>query len=174
MPLSDSLAAPPRPRSPVRTATLALLGLLALALAACNTGSGGNQAPSIGALQDRTTTLGEPLDVTLSLTDEDLGTLTVSATSSNQSVVADADLSVTGTGSSRQLSVTPSSTTAGTSTITVTAEDAEGSSATSSFALEVTEPFGRTPTTLENTNAVPMGVSVAISSEYAAVGAFES
>ena len=174
MPLSDQLAVSARPRNLKRTATLAVIGLAALVLAACNNGSGDNQAPTIGALPDRSTTLGEPLEVTLQLTDENLGSLAVSATSSNQSVVANANLAVTGSGSSRHLTVTPSSTTTGTTTITVSAQDAEGSTATRSFALEVSEPFGQTPSTLENSNAVPMGVSVGISAEYAAVGAFES
>ncbi|NKB17040.1 MAG: hypothetical protein HC770_01145 [Pseudanabaena sp. CRU_2_10] len=68
---------------------------------------------------DPAKTLG--IDFTLSDSDTPVGNLTVTVTSSNQSVVTDANLTLTGTGASRNLKVNP--TGVGLADITVTVSD---------------------------------------------------
>ncbi|MCW2497139.1 MAG: hypothetical protein JWQ77_3063, partial [Jatrophihabitans sp.] len=85
------------------------------------------------ALNDPT----NPTD-TLTLADATLdpGTLTVTATSSNQAVAADAGISITGTGAVRTLSVTPAGA-VGDATITLTVSGSDGTSSTSTVQYAV-------------------------------------
>jgi hypothetical protein len=73
--------------------------------------------------------------------DESGQTITFTAVSDDQAVIADASISVSGTGATRTLVYTPVAEANGPATITVTADDgqASSSSATDSFVVTVTE-----------------------------------
>ena len=100
--------------------------LLTVLVAACGGGSDptpgnpapSNASPSVGALEDRMLTVGDELQVAVSVTDPDAAqTHTVTATSSNADVVA---VAVSGT------TLTLAAQAAGTATVTVTARDSSG------------------------------------------------
>ena len=96
--------------------------------------------PSIEDIANQTTDEDTPKGVTFNLGD-DTGVLisTVTATSSNTTLVpnAPANLSFTGSGGSRTLTITPASNQSGTTTITVTVTATNGRTATDTFDLTV-------------------------------------
>ncbi len=99
-----------------------------------------NDAPTIGTVADRTieedSNTGS-IGIALSDVDTDVNTLTVSASSSNETLVPSSGIVIAGTGANRTLVITPASNQFGTSTITVTVSD--GSlSAIQTFLLTVT------------------------------------
>ncbi len=77
----------------------------------------------VSASLNDTTDPAKTLGIDFNLTDPDtaVGSLVVSATSSNQSVVANSDLALSGTGATRKLKITPKAK--GTADITVTVSD---------------------------------------------------
>ncbi len=101
--------------------------------------------PSLEDITDQTTNEDTPKNVVFNLGD-DTGTLitgaggSVTATSSNTTLVpnAPANLSVSGSGGSRTLQITPAATQSGTTTITVTVTATNGRTATDTFDLTVT------------------------------------
>src|SRR5262249_8279651 len=68
------------------------------------------------------------------------GSWTVTATSSNQSLVPDGNIVVGGSGLNRNLTITPAAGQTGTATVTVTVTDAYGGSGTRHSALAVLPP----------------------------------
>ncbi len=96
--------------------------------------------PSIEDIANQTTNEDTPKGVTFNLGD-DTGALiaSVTATSSNTTLVpnAPANLSFTGSGGSRTLTITPASNQSGTTTITVTVTATNGRTATDTFDLTV-------------------------------------
>lgn len=98
-----------------------------------------NDVPTITNVVDKTHWNGVPNPTTaISLTDVDtaLGSLTVTASSSDQSIVPNGGLVLTGTNGSRTLAITPQSNAAGTTTITLSVNDGT-ISANDTFVLTV-------------------------------------
>ena len=100
-----------------------------------------NSPPTISSIGDQSIdqdqTLG-PIDFSISDAETASGSLTVTASSSNQSLVDNDDISLGGSGSNRNITVTPLSGEFGTVTITITVSD--GTDQTSeSFILDVDE-----------------------------------
>lgn len=155
------------PRTLRRAAHAALVAAGALAVVACNGGGPTNQAPSLAAIADQRTTLGEPVSVSVAVTDEEAATVQVTAASSNEQVVPLSGLAVTGAGASRTLTVTPGSTTPGTAVVTVTATDAGGRSSTRQFEVVVDHPFAGEPQLLTPQNGDPVGMAVAMHGDVA-------
>jgi hypothetical protein len=87
-----------------------------------------NDAPELSAFMDETinvnSTLG-PILFTVADIDDAAANLTVTAESSNTTLVPNANISIVGTGSERTLSLTPAAGQTGTTTITVTVDDGE-------------------------------------------------
>lgn len=82
-----------------------------------------SSAPVVTAITAKSMTEDIPIQVPVSATDPDSATLTWTATSSVQGVVANAGLSIPGTGLSATLTITPVANASGTTVITVTAND---------------------------------------------------
>ena len=99
-----------------------------------------NDPPTISDVADQTTTEDTAtgsLAVTVGDVETPAGSLTVTATSSNQALVPDANVVIGGSGAARTVTVTPAANQSGTATITVTVSD--GTTTTSdTFVLTVT------------------------------------
>ena len=157
-----------------RSLPFLVVPLAALAVVACSGGSATDGPPSLSVIDDRQTTLGEPIVLAFTVSDEAPETVTVTATSSTQEVVPDSGLAVTGTGGGRTLTVTPSSSDTGTTTITLTATDAGGQTGTREFAVVVAEPFQGEPQVLAPQGGDPIGLAVAIDGERIVAGGLQS
>ena len=100
-----------------------------------------NTAPTIGAISDQTTledTATGAIPFTVGDVETEMGSPTVTATSSDISVVPADGIVLGGSGANRTITLSPVANASGTSTITVTVTDGGGLSATRSFALTVT------------------------------------
>jgi mRNA-degrading endonuclease HigB of HigAB toxin-antitoxin module len=100
-----------------------------------------NDVPTISAIADRTTqedTATGTIAFTVGDVETAVGSLTVTATSSDLGVVPAGGIALGGSGASRTLTLSPVANASGTSTITVTVTDAGGASATRSFLVTVT------------------------------------
>jgi YVTN family beta-propeller protein len=100
-----------------------------------------NDAPTISSIGAQSVPENTPLDpiaFTVGDIDNDVDSLTVTATSSNQSVVPDANLVIGGSGASRTIAAMPLVGVRGDTTITLTVSDGTGT-ATTSFTLSVVE-----------------------------------
>ena len=98
-----------------------------------------NTAPTISSIANRTITAGEstgPLAFTVSDPETSAGSLTVSGSSSNPTLVPNSGIVFAGSGSSRTVAVTPAANQTGTATISVTVSDGSLSTGTS-FVLTV-------------------------------------
>ena len=107
-----------------------------------------NTAPTITAISGQTTaedTATSAIAFTVGDVETAVGSLTVTATSSNLGVVATNGIALGGSGASRTITLSPVANASGTSTIMVTVTDAGGASATNSFVLIVT-PVPDVPT----------------------------
>ena len=84
-----------------------------------------NQTPTITTVANQVThnTLVGPVSFTVDDADDEVSTLTVTATSSDQTVVADADIAVGGTGANRSVALMPTLNVAGSATITLQVTD---------------------------------------------------
>ncbi len=108
-----------------------------------------NDPPTISDIANQSTTTGTavgPLSFTIGDVETAAASLTVSATSSNLTLVPTASIVFGGSGAARTVSVTPAASQTGTATITVTVSDGSGS-ASDAFVLTVTAPGPKTPTT---------------------------
>lgn len=162
------------PRTYRLSARGSLVLAAALALVACNGGPGVvDEAPSLAAIPDQSTTLGEPVEVAVTVTDEEPGTVDLTATSSDEQVVPAAGLALSGAGEDRTLTVTPGSVTPGTAVVTVTATDGGGKSSSVEFEVVVDRPFAGEPALLTPQNADLIGTSVAIDGGVAVAGGIE-
>ncbi len=103
-----------------------------------------NDAPTITPISDTTTTVDTPtgaIPFTIGDIDTAVGELTLTATSSDTSVVAEAQIVIAGTGADRTVTLTPAPGAEGSTTITITVSDGELQASTS-FTLTVTrQPF---------------------------------
>ncbi len=85
-----------------------------------------NDAPTVVGIADQTLMVGqasEALALTVGDIDNDVATLTVTATSSNTNLVPDANIVFGGSGANRTVTVTPLPGVTGTTTITITVDD---------------------------------------------------
>jgi uncharacterized repeat protein (TIGR01451 family) len=92
---------------------------------------------SVENITDKATDEDTPLSFSFNVGDASLVT-SVTATSSNTTLVPNANLSVTGAGSTRTLQITPASNLSGTTTITVVVSGDNAQSMTDTFVLTVT------------------------------------
>jgi hypothetical protein len=124
-------------------------------------GGGSNTPPTISDIPNQTTPLGTPLGpVTFTIGDAETpaANLTVSARSSNQSLVSDSGILFGGTGNTRSMIITPNSVPSGTTTITVTVSD--GSLvASDSFVLTVGGSGGNAAPTITDIPNQTTGIS---------------
>jgi PKD repeat protein len=100
-----------------------------------------NTAPGVEDIPNQTTTWGTPVgpvSFTVSDAETAAGALTVTATSSNQTVLPDANISLGGSGATRTITLTPVVGQAGTATVTVSVEDGGALSTQDTFTLTVT------------------------------------
>jgi uncharacterized repeat protein (TIGR01451 family) len=107
-----------------------------------------NDDPTIGTITNQSSnanTAVGPLAFTVGDIDNDVADLTLSATSSNQAVVANAGITFGGNGANRTITITPVADQGGQTTITVTVNDGAATASTS-FVLTVAPPTE--PTTL--------------------------
>jgi len=115
-----------------------------------------NTAPTITSLSAQTTpqnTMTTAQSFTIDDAETAAGTLTVTGSSSNTSLVANSSITISGSGASRSVTVSPATNQTGTVTITVTVSD--GSlSATSSFVLTIT-PSAPTITNVTHSPSAP-------------------
>ena len=122
-----------------------MLRLIAISLAAgivlggCSGGGSPNRAPVVAPVMDVTISANEtsaaiPITVT---DDEATGALSVTASSSDQNVIADQGLVIMGTGGNLSLTVTPNPAVLGAATIQIRAADAEGGTGITSFTVNV-------------------------------------
>jgi len=89
-----------------------------------------NRLPTITGISNLVTTVGAtipPIPFTIGDAETAASSLTVSATSTNQSLIVDADIIVSGSGASRTLNLAPLPTQTGMSEITVTVSDGQAS-----------------------------------------------
>ncbi len=96
--------------------------------------SGGNTPPTISTVASQTLTAGGtagPLAFTVSDAQVSAGSLTVTGSSSNPTLVPNANIVLGGSGSSRTVTVTPASGQTGTATITLTVSDGSLTASTS-------------------------------------------
>jgi hypothetical protein len=95
-------------------------------------------APIINQITTQNTTLG-PLPITLADLNNDVGSLIISASSSNQSLVPDANIILSGSGANRTLTITPAKVSINEPTdVTITVSVSDGAATTStSFTLTV-------------------------------------
>jgi hypothetical protein len=121
-----------------------------------------NDAPTITAIENQSTRQAPvgPVDFAVADVDDLAGDLVVTATSSDQSVIADANLLIEGAGADRTITLTPSG--AGTATITVTVDDGAATGETA-FAFEVTNQAPTAnPDSYVATGNTPLAVSAAL------------
>ena len=139
---------------------------------------------ALSDIPDQTGLPGVATEVSFTITAETPEAVTLTASSSDQAVIADAGLSLSGEGESRTLSITPSEDSLGSSAeITVSAET-DDESADTSFTFTVGEgeepegpgpstgtPFGGTPAVVSSAELDGFGSAIAIQGDYALVGA---
>lgn len=133
-----------------------------------------NEAPSLADVENVRTLQGEAVEVPLVIRDEEAGTVTIEARSSDETLVAADDAEVTGEGADRLLRVTPARFGVGRVVLTLVARDAEGLEGRTSFELEVRRPFDvQLPalTAGDGSEGSFFGTSVALDGDYAVVGA---
>lgn len=121
----------------------------------------GNLSGVVGDATDPGQFIG--VDFTIDDTDTPVGNLTVTATSSNQTVVPAANLNLTGSGATRNLKITPASV--GYSTITVTVSDGV-SSANYVINYAASVPSNTTATTRWHTGKADASTAVAVDADY--------
>lgn len=98
-------------------------------------------APTLRAIINLTTPRNTPISMQFVASDENLGTLQLSASSSNQPLFPNSNLALFGTGTLRTITMTPAFNQLGVSTITITAINQQGQTATLDFTVTVTPPL---------------------------------
>jgi hypothetical protein len=119
-----------------------LVALVGLLVAACGgtdySAPRANVAPTISAIADQSAVANQksgPIAFTVS--DEQTGNLSVSASSDNQQIIPDSEIELGGSGSARTLAVTPVIDSLGDAYVTVFATDQQGLTASASFLLTI-------------------------------------
>lgn len=104
-----------------------------------------NDPPTISIIGNQTVAEDATLSgVAFTVSDPENDPLTISATSSNTTILANTDIQISGTGGNRTLSLKPRPNAFGDVTVTVTANDGNGGTDQESFTLSVT-PVGDAP-----------------------------
>ena len=120
----------------------------------CESSAPVNTAPAISSMGDQeideNTTLG-PLNFTVGDSETDANTLTVTATSGNQSLLANEDIVLGGNGTQRTITLTPKSDETGTTEITLKVSDGNKETSTS-FSVTVNDVIVNTPPTITGIN----------------------
>jgi hypothetical protein len=101
-----------------------------------------NDAPTITSIANQATSMGTsvgPINFTVGDVETAAGSLPLSGSSSNQTLVPNGNINFGGSGANRTVTVTPATGQTGTATITVTVSDGQASTPTS-FALTVNAP----------------------------------
>lgn len=120
--------------------------LIATLIGALVAGCGGSNSaappgpvvPTVSAVADQNTTAnGDSAPITFTVSASDLASLTIVASSDNQTIVPDSGLVLAGSGSSRSVTVSPVIDRLGDAFITIVATDQDGLSASASFLLTV-------------------------------------
>jgi hypothetical protein len=100
-----------------------------------------NAPPAISNIADQTIAFNSTTGpIAFTIVDERVGTVTLSGSSSNTTLVPTANIVFGGSGAARTVTVIPALGQFGSATITVTATDATGGSTSDSFVLTVTAP----------------------------------
>lgn len=100
-----------------------------------------NDAPTISAISDQSTPENTPtgaIAFTIGDSDNAVGTLIVSGTSGNTTLVPDANIVFGGSGANRTVTLTPAANQSGTTTITITVSDGTATASTN-FTLTVSD-----------------------------------
>ncbi|GJM30113.1 MAG: hypothetical protein DHS20C17_27480 [Cyclobacteriaceae bacterium] len=122
-----------------------------------------NQAPTISDISSQTVDQGEvvgPLNFAVRDTETASSNLTVTASSDNQSLVADTDITLIGDDINRTITVTPNATSFGEAIITITVSDGELST-DEAFRVTVNPPPNTPPTiTSISDQSIDQGMSV--------------
>ncbi len=106
-----------------------------------------NEAPTISAITPKSTNEGQasaPISFTIADSDTPAGSLTVTGSSSDKTLVPDVNLVLTGNGANRSVTITPAANQTGTTTITLEVSDGSLTQVTT-FLLTVT-PVNDNPT----------------------------
>src|SRR5690606_34126459 len=125
-----------------------------------------NSAPALSPIADQRAPKGSVVEVPFTITDEDPDTVTVEASSSDTTLIANADLEVLGSGADRSLRVALEQEGSGSTLITLNARDVGALEGSTAFTLEVTTPFETELAKLAANDAAAgdeFGYSVAIS-----------
>ncbi len=93
--------------------------------------------PSVEAVADKATNPNAPLSFSFNVGDAALGISSVTASSTNQTLLPDSNLSISGDGSARTLHLTPAAGVSGTTTVTLTVNGSNGRSMSDTFVLMV-------------------------------------
>ena len=168
------MAAPPSSRPQALVSLLLLLPILGCNSASETTPDESNEAPVISVIGPQRTWIDEPIDVHFTITDETPGSATITAASSDETLVADNDIELLGTGAERWVRLTPAPGGEGPTEIEITARDPDGLEDRESFSLEVDQEFGKQFPVLSPSDAAPVhqfGFSVSIDATLAVVGA---
>lgn len=145
------------------------LGLLVVH--GCSAPGGGG--PTLLPIADQRTTIGDVIDVALTI-DDPSGAATVEAESSDEILVPEGGLQVLDDPSGRMLRITPAPGAIGTVNITIRARYADGSESVESFTLAIEAPFqadGAVLTAADAGDDDQFGVSVAMDGDVVVVGA---
>ena len=134
-----------------------------------------NEAPAIEPIAGQRTTLNEPVDVLVTISDEDPDTVFLAATVDDPSLVPDGNVAVLGSGAERTLRIAPAAGATGTTRVEVAARDDVGDDVTASFELSIEVPFQGTPlgvTAGDGATGDWFGYAVAIAGDTAIIGAY--
>ena len=122
-----------------------------------------NDPPTISNISDQTANQNTPtgaISFTVGDAETAAGSLTVTSSSSNQTLVPDANINVGGTGANRTVQVTPAANQSGSTTITIRVSDA-AVAATDTFVLTVSD----TTFAIASTDPQGGGVNFAVNGE---------
>lgn len=125
----------------------------------CESSAPVNTAPAISSMGDQeideNTTLG-PLNFTVGDSETDANALTVTATSGNQSLLANEDIVLGGNGTQRTITLTPKSDETGTTEITLKVSDGDKETSTS-FSVTVNDVIVNTVPTISDIEDLSIG-----------------
>ena len=125
----------------------------------CESSAPVNTAPAISSMGDQeideNTTLG-PLNFTVGDSETDANALTVTATSGNQSLLANEDIVLGGNGTQRTITLTPKSDETGTTDITLKVSDGDKETSTS-FSVTVNDVIVNTVPTISDIEDLSIG-----------------